>query len=736
MFEVHRMAASCAWPPLLAAGLIMGSPLRAQHHDTTRVIELPEAVIHAGTGPGWRAMPDTVGTVLMAGKRTTIIEPSGLAADLSVNQARQVFAKVPGLHIWENDGSGVQLGIATRGLSPNRSWEFNLRQDGRDISADIFGYPEAYYTPPMDAVQRIHVVRGAGALAYGPQFGGMVDFVLKQGAADRPLAVGIRQTMGSYGLSNSYMDIGGTKGKWNYITFLQHRRADGWRENSRYGMTTAHGALRYAVNDRMRIGLSITHSAVEQQQPGGLTDAAWQADARRSLRARNWMTLPWNMGALTFSWRPEGHTLVDVRAFGLLAERNSVGFVRPIDVPDTVSRITGTHAARQVDRDSYMNAGAEMRVRRSWSWLGGVHELSVGARLYRAMNVRRQLGEGSTASDADMTVRGPFGRELDLATGNIAMHVENMFRLGPRLSLLPGVRLEHVTSRVSGSINGAGFGEVDSGERERTVPLFGLGVQIRSTTNTVIYANITEAFRPVLFSDITPPATTDLVDPGLRDANGFNVDIGMRGELGERFSFDAGFFLMRIDDRIGSRLVAGQVQRTNIGASSSRGLELFVESELIPPAGQGDRRWTCFLSYSYADARYTRWSDGMAAEDHAGHLAGNRVENVPEHILRCGSELTVGGWMISVQASAVDGVFTDAANTLAANATATVGWLPGYVVMDASTGLRIARSIALKAGVNNVLDSRYATRRSGGYPGPGVLPGMGRQFFATLSADL
>ncbi|MBK7683159.1 MAG: hypothetical protein IPJ26_12180, partial [Bacteroidetes bacterium] len=42
-------------------------------------------------------------------------------ADLSTNTSRQVFGKVPGMSIWENDGSGIQTSVATRGLSPNRS---------------------------------------------------------------------------------------------------------------------------------------------------------------------------------------------------------------------------------------------------------------------------------------------------------------------------------------------------------------------------------------------------------------------------------------------------------------------------------------------------------------------------------------------------------------------------------------------------------------------------------------
>ncbi|MFC7670651.1 hypothetical protein ACFQT0_27180 [Hymenobacter humi] len=60
-----------------------------------------------------------------------------------------------GLNIWENDQGGLQLSIGGRGLDPNRTSNFNVRQNNYDISADALGYPESYYTPPTEAIKRI-----------------------------------------------------------------------------------------------------------------------------------------------------------------------------------------------------------------------------------------------------------------------------------------------------------------------------------------------------------------------------------------------------------------------------------------------------------------------------------------------------------------------------------------------------------------------------------------------------
>lgn len=118
-------------------------------------------------------------------KKNEVIVLDDLSANKATNNARQIFAKVPGLNIWESDCAGLQLDIAARGLGPSRTANFNTRQNGYDMSADAIGYPESYYTPPAQALERIEIVRGAASLQYGPQFGGMLNFVLKDAPEDK-----------------------------------------------------------------------------------------------------------------------------------------------------------------------------------------------------------------------------------------------------------------------------------------------------------------------------------------------------------------------------------------------------------------------------------------------------------------------------------------------------------------------------------------------------------------------
>ena len=716
--------------------LLLPNGLLAQSTDSIRVRVLRAAEVVANVRDVATALPDTSGALIMAGKRTTVLHPGALQADLSVNSARQIFAKVPGITVWENEGSGAQLGIAARGLSPNRSWEFNMRQNGHDISADVFGYPEAYYTPPMEAVERIEVVRGAASLAFGPQFGGMVNFQLKRGVCDRPLAFEMRQTVGSYGSLNSYNALGGTKGRWNYYTYLHHRGAEGWRENSRYTTTTAYGALEFRASDKLKLGAQFTRMDLTSQQPGGLTDTQLAEHPRNSTRARNWLLLPWHTGAVTAELRPDPRTVIDVKLFGTISERNSVGFLKPIDQPDTVARATGEYVARQVDKDAYGNGGLEVRVRRGWQFLQREAQLAFGIRGYAASTHRQQQGTGSTGSDADPTTTGAFVRELDLSTQNAAFHVENLLRMNDRLSITPGMRVEHIVSRVDGRINSSGNGAVDSGERLRDRVLLGIGAQWQAIGRTSVYANYSQCYRPVLYSDLTPSATTDVIDPDLRDASGYNIDLGYRGVIGNAITFDIGGYRLLYDDRIGTVLLDGVNYRTNIGTSVSTGVEAYAEVDLFRMVGSthSDRRLSVFGSYGYTNARYTQWNNPALDEDPVRGIQDKRVEYAPRYTLRSGLSWREKRWCASALVNIVDGVFTDASNTELPNTTATAGRIPGYTVIDASIDRTLTRDVHVMIGVNNLTDAVYATRRAGGYPGPGLLPGMGRSGYLTFSA--
>ncbi|MEN9399343.1 MAG: hypothetical protein RL632_444 [Bacteroidota bacterium] len=688
-------------------------------------------------------LPKTLGTLIYAGKKTEIIQLDQSSADLSTNNVRQIFSRVPGLSIWENDGSGIQTSIAARGLSPNRSWEFNMRQNGCDISSEAFGYPETYYTPPSESLERIEIIRGAGSLQFGPQLGGVVNYVTKKSLGNKPLSVESSQTIGSYGMYNSYNAIGGIYKKWAYYGFFHYRTADGWRENSYYKTRTAYFTASYTFSSRWNLRVDYTNMNNLNQQAGGLTDEQFEFNPKMSHRSRNWMSTPWNLASATLNYLSNKNVSASLKFFSTIAERNSVGFIKPISTEDTLNGSLGTYNPRQVDRDSYLNFGAELRLLYSYKLFGQKQALSIGGRIYQGHTDRKQQGIGTTGSDfcLDLTdsISGKlWGKDMNLTTKNASVYVENLFQLGERISITPGARLEYIYTGASGYISPALTSKAIDIERNRLFVLFGLGFQWSATKNSNVYANMSQGYRPATFSEQIPSGTTEIVDPNLKDASGFNVDLGYRGTFFDCIQFDVGVFALKYENRIGAIVVDGVPFKTNIGTSFSKGVESFVGLDVLQLLTKNKRFGSlqAFVNYTFIDARYTLWNNPVIANDPLLSIEGKRVENAPRHTLRSGLSYVYKSFGVHVQSNFVDQVYTDAANTELPNAAATVGKIASYVVADASVHYRMNASFSAKLGVNNLTNAQYATRRSTGYPGPGLLPGNGRTFYLTLSIKL
>ena len=679
-------------------------------------------------------MPEIVGTNIYAGKKSTLIVLDNVQGNVVTNNMRQVLAKVPGIHIWESDASGIQIGIAARGLSPNRSWEFNVRQNGYDIAADPFGYPEAYYNPQLQAVQRIEIVRGQGALQYGPQFGGLVNYILRNGSdINKPFEFETQQTAGSNNLINSYNAIGGKKGKVNYYSFFDHRSGDGWRANSRYFTNSGFATVTYKITDKFSLTAEIMHAQMRSQQAGGLTDEQLKNDARQSFRARNWFDIKWTTPALIANVNLNDKTVWNTKLFGTIGDRNSVGFLQPITVKDNINAATLQYNNRTVNLDKYRNYGLESRILTSYNLGKMKNTISGGIRLYTGTTYRQTEGKGTTGTEYDVSVIGNYSKDIEFNSKNAAVFLENIFRVGKKLLLIPGVRYEWLQGNASGrngyDSNGVAI-LLQNVERSRSFLLAGFGAEYHVTAATEVYANATQAYRPIQFANLQAPPTTDIIDQDLKDGKGYNIDLGYRGKVKNFLQFDVSSFYLQYNNRVGTITPTGTTTRfvTNVGASTSKGFETFVEFSPVKAfTNKKNFDASVFSSYSYTNATYN-------GNHKDANTKGKKVENAPTNIFRGGLNLTFRDFIFTTQLSTVGSTYSDANNTQKPTANAQAGLIPSYTVTDFTVSSKLYKTLKLKAGLNNAFDKRYFTRRAGGFPGPGALPADGRTFFVSLGA--
>jgi len=684
------------------------------------------------------------GTTINAGKKSEVIVMDDVTANTAANNTRQIYAKVAGLNIWESDGAGIQLGIGGRGLNPNRVTNFSTRQNGYDISADALGYPESYYTPPAEMTDRIEILRGASSLQYGTQFGGLINFKLREGATDKPFELTARETAGSWGFFNTSANIGGTVNKTRYYTYFEHKQGDGWRPNSNYNVNTAYAAVTYKATDKFAVTFQYTYMDYLAHQPGGLTDAEFEADPSQSTRARNWFKVNWNLGAVILDYRISDKLKLNSRFFGLAASRDAIGNLALINRTDA-------GGDRNLYKDEYDNYGNETRLLYSYKLNNNPQTLLVGLRAYKGHTKREQGfgNDGSSGNASDFTY-GTSDADLNgysnysFPNYNTALFAENIFHITPKFSIIPGIRFENIVTKADGFytvVNTAQSGAIiykgttyDVKNRNRSFVIGGVGLSYYQNEAMQFYGNISQNYRAINFSDLYSIIQAVQVDPNLKDETGFTADFGMRGNITDIFNYDISVFNIYYNNRIGtyeSNDASNNTfrYRTNIAASENYGLESFAELELLHFLNGGGHhtKVSVFSNLSFINARYIKSKQPA--------FNNKKVELAPDIIFKTGLSYKNKKLSASYQLAYTGSQYTDATNAVFVPS-AVDGLVPAYTVMDISASYKLSKIFSLEGSVNNLADARYFTRRADSYPGPGIIPADARSFYLTLQVKL
>ena len=695
---------------------------------------------------GIRKLASVEGVTINEAKKSEVIQMKNIIANKATNNARQVYSRIAGLNIWESDGAGVQLGIGGRGLSPNRSSNFNVRQNSYDISADALGYPESYYTPPIFAVDRIEIIRGAASLQYGTQFGGLVNFVLHDGSKEKKLKINSIQTVGSFGFFNTFNSFGGTIGKLQYYTYYDYKRANGWRPNSDLKQHTAFATASVKITENTKLKLEYTFTDYVAQQAGGLTDNEFNSTPRTSKRERNWFTVNWNLFALVFEHSFSNKLKINIRNFGLIASRDALGNLGRID------RIDNPNENRDLLKDNFKNWGNETRLIYNYKIGTQMSILLVGSRFYNGFTIKKQ-GIGSAGYKADFEYLNPSnleGSNYELPSKNISLFAENIFNIIDKLSITPGVRFEYIKTSANGFYKEtltdlAGNilldKKIDENKRKSRSFLFGgIGISYKKNENTEIYANFSQNYRAINFNDIRISIPSLSVDENMTDEKGYNLDIGLRGHLKSKIQYDVSTFLLSYESRIGT---TGRIRadpkfkqyvpqlfrfRTNIADASIYGIEMFLELNLLNSLKvktKSKLHW--FVNLALLKSAYTKSQTSEVKE-------GNEVELVPPINFKSGLTFKKKKFISNLQFSYIHQHYSDASN--ADNSPTSVeGLIPTYYVIDISFKYAFNK-LFIQAGSNNLTDNKYFTRRASGYPGPGIIPSDGRNFYLTLGINL
>ena len=706
--------------------------------------ELSEVVVKANNKKVFQLgrLKDIEGTAIFAGKKSEVISMDLSMANLASNNARQIYNQIAGLNIFQNDDAGLQLNIGGRGLDPNRTSNFNTRQNGYDISADALGYPESYYTPPAEALKEINIVRGAASLQYGTQFGGLVDFKIKDPEKSSELEIISRNTLGSNSLYTNFTSFSGSKNKLSYYSFLNYKKGNGFRPNSDFESINYFIKTILELSPKTSISTELTYLKYLAHQAGGLSDKMFLENPFQSNRSRNWFGLNWFLYNLKLEHQINTSSNLSFSFFGLNASRDALGFrtnrVDQIDV----------NLERDLIKGEFSNYGFESRYLNRYS-LGSKNSVFlIGMKFYNSNNDSEQ-GPGSSGSDANFKFYNNdfpnyFNQsKYNYPNVNLAFFGENIFYLSEKFSITPGFRFEYIKTKSDGfykKVNVDAAGNVilnqtidDSETRKRNFVLLGLGASYKVARNIELYSNISENYRSVTFADISISNPAFSINPEISDENGSTFDFGVRGDFKKQVSFDIGFFSLFYNDRIGFIQKAfsdGRVksEKGNVGNAIIYGFESLIDFDVNEIfIKNNDVSMNFFVNSSLIKSEYTK--------SEVPGVQGKEVEFVPNLNLKTGLKYGIRDLVLNLQYTYLSKQFTDASNAVEGNLSGVIGQIPKYSILDFSASYTF-KKIKLETGINNVLNEYYFTRRATGYPGPGIIPSEPRSYYLTIQVKL
>ena len=703
-----------------------------------QVEELNEVILSARKKEVFalKRMRDFENTAIYAGKKTEVIIIEQSMANLAANNARQIFNQIPGLNIYQNDDAGLQLHIGGRGLDPNRTSNFNTRQNGYDISADVLGYPESYYTPPAEAIEEIQIIRGAASLQYGTQFGGLVNFKLKDASTYRPITGVIRNTIGTNSLYTNFTQLSGRLDKWRYIGHVNIKKGNGFRPNSEFNSSNVFAKISYDFSENTILSAEVTYLDYLAQQAGGLTDDLFNENPYQSNRERNWFGLYWFLYNIKFEHALSDNSNISVNFFGLNAQRNAIGFRS-----NRVSQID-PYEERDLIKGDFNNFGIEARWLKKYILGNKKAVFLLGGKYYSAKNTSAQ-GPGSASNEADFSFYNEeypsYSKQSNYTypNENISIFSENIFYINKRMSVTPGLRYENILTATEGNyqrINSDAAGNVILNEtlnsiesRRRSFILLGLGLSYKASQPLEYYSNISQNYRSVTFADISIINPAFSINPNITDEKGYTIDLGIRGKIKKMMSFDLNFFHLSYQNRIGFIQKAfkdGSVksERGNVGDANLSGLESLIDLNIGELFKMNLKKYSLnsFINYSFIETKYSN-------SDIQG-IKGKKVEFVPKDNLKFGLRYGYKNLTLNMQFSYVSEQFTDSSNAVEGNLSGVIGVIPAYKLVDLS-GAFTLNKFKLEFGVNNTLNEAYFTRRATGYPGPGIIPSPGRNFY-------
>ena len=589
--------------------------------------------------------------------------------------------RVPGVQISGStsaSGSSVGLHVGIRGLNPRNSFRTTMLIDGIPMAMAPYGQPNLVMSPTsLGNIEAIDVVRGGGAVRYGPQnVGGVINFKTRAipNTGDLGADASVRYNVFSQGGTNTqYTAFMGTQFDNGLGVALMYSGMNGeqWRESSHDRYNDIALKWRYELTPTSEIYGKFSHYDVKSMTPGGLTVAQYEDD-------------PFQNTHPTDYWKGQ-------------RDQVDLGYLNSIsDTQEFEARVYHYDSSRQSSlintatrRNDYQPRnnqvlGFEPRYTQRISWGPTTHDVTVGYRYIRETGQDRRYSS-SLATGQRVGTAQVFDNETEAHS----IYLDDRIAIG-NWRVTPGVRYEHIRSHrnPSGTADDTAFDVRNS----RGLPSLNIAYLVDDALT--LYTNYSTSFGAVQYTQLNSMSATNPLSPEVAKT----IEAGLRYS-GEQTHTEFTVFNLKFDNQILSIPGTNPAVFRNLGATDHNGVEFAIDYDF-------DKSGPLAGLNVYANYTYVR------AIQKSGDFVGNDVPFYSRQTGTLGGRYSRNHWTFNLYTTAQSGQYSDTANTRDENASASNGRVPGFSIWNTQLAYKLPqwKGSEVALGVNNVFDRRYYTR--------------------------
>ena len=643
--------------------------------------------------------------------------------------ANEILRKVPGLHVVDEEGAGLRINIGIRGLDPDRSRNVLILEDGIPIALNPYGEPEMYFTPSIDRMSGVEVLKGSGQILFGPQTtGGVINFI----SADPPetSTTHIRTRVGQGGLFSTYASHGNTIGKAGFIISALHKRADDLG-SLQFHLTDINAKFKFELSDKSRLGVKVGYyDELSNSTYIGLTQSMFDRGDQDFVRIAPDDLLPVKRvtGSITHEWSISPSLQLKTTAFGYTITRNwrrqdfssnpaaanQTGVIwGDPSIPGGALFMLNTTGNRN---RQFEVAGIESSLKVDKTIFERKNELIIGARLLHEKAYEQFIiGAKPDASAGNI-------RDNEVRTGRaFSFFIQDQLNLTSKWSLNAGLRIEqyeyerHIL-RGRFVVNGQNTARDTSvlASNSLTTIIPGIGFAYQINTESSLFGGVHRGFAPPRVKDaITSTGIAQDLDAEIST----NYELGVRTQALPHFNVASTLFYTDFDNQIiPISISSGNVNATGLangGQTRHSGIEFAVNWN-IGDMLASNHQFMLDLSSTYVRSLYS--ADRFIGQD-GTNVRGNLLPYSPEWTFWGGftAELDFG-LGFNINSTFVSSQFTDEINSILPSADGRNGKIEARNVIDAGMYYRLPKkAITLRLNVKNLTDERFiASRRPQG----------------------